>query len=527
MDALMFERLIVFGLQLMAPVTILSCAVLIPVHASSRYLATSNAQLQSNLMGLTLSNMYPGSATLWLHFTFVWGYCLYAMWLLDRHYQWYVLLRQQYITDGDSISTWLRYMPKQQPQGLRNDSVLADMPGIATQQELLNPASGYARCTRSEAGAGPAEAESQLAVSAADVSTLQGSGLEGLSYSQPKQRAAAGAAGVQLAEIRPKQQQVQQPMGQSVFASAMSADSDLFDPASTNASSSPADSRYVSRQSSLKTLLPGGKLAKSSSQHLHPHAVTFTPAADTGCLESEEAGADSNVAPETQAVRGTRSTRSSATGFAEHLKRIGSFGRKASSGYSGLELQQEWQRRQRQHQQQRAAAAAAVAAAEQLGADAEWWAHKTGDPLLDRHVVQVDIDGDLAWSEAPGPSADRLHLWWELAPADANTAAPTAEAGSRQPGRTGSNISAVPGTCLLFDKRSLRARKPSVRFRNTVHVQSLRGNLLPLHVSNYAVLVTDVPGCEGSYAADDDEYADEQFARNRKGLLSRILQATM
>jgi hypothetical protein len=30
-----------------------------------------------------------------------------------------------------------------------------------------------------------------------------------------------------------------------------------------------------------------------------------------------------------------------------------------------------------------------------------------------------------------------------------------------------SNIAAVPGTSLLFDRRSLRARKPSVRFRNT------------------------------------------------------------
>lgn len=133
-----------------------------------------------------------------------------------------------------------------------------------------------------------------------------------------------------------------------------------------------------------------------------------------------------------------------------------------------------------------------------------------------------------------GPPADRLHLWWELASADANTAAQAAAeassiaaSGHTQPGKAGSNISAVPGTCLLFDKRSLRARKPSVRFRNTVHVQSLQANLLPLHVSSYAVLVTDVPGCDGSDARDDDEYADERFARHRQGLLSRILQTIM
>jgi hypothetical protein len=51
----------------------------------------------------------------------------------------------------------------------------------------------------------------------------------------------------------------------------------------------------------------------------------------------------------------------------------------------------------------------------------------------------------------------------------------------------------VPGTSLLFDRRSLRARRPSVRFRNTVHVAGMHGEVVPLHVSNYAVLVTDVP----------------------------------
>lgn len=38
----------------------------IPVHASSDYLARSSQQFQrSNLMGLTMSNMEPGSSVLW------------------------------------------------------------------------------------------------------------------------------------------------------------------------------------------------------------------------------------------------------------------------------------------------------------------------------------------------------------------------------------------------------------------------------------------------------------------------------
>lgn len=60
-------------------------------------------------------------------------------------------------------------------------------------------------------------------------------------------------------------------------------------------------------------------------------------------------------------------------------------------------------------------------------------------------------------------------------------------------GAGSSNLLSVPNTSLLFDKRSLRARRPSVRFRNTVHVKGHDDKLVPLHVSNYAVLVTDVP----------------------------------
>lgn len=88
--------------------------------------------------------------------------------------------------------------------------------------------------------------------------------------------------------------------------------------------------------------------------------------------------------------------------------------------------------------------------------------------------------------------------WWQLAPADALSTSGGADpsssgAGGHSAAGTGSNLQPVPGTSLLFDRRSLRARRPSVRFRNTVHVRSQDGSLVPLHVSTYAVLVTDVP----------------------------------
>eukprot|EP00879_Flechtneria_rotunda_P027639 GHRR01029616.1.p1 GENE.GHRR01029616.1~~GHRR01029616.1.p1 ORF type:complete len:183 (+),score=20.31 GHRR01029616.1:253-801(+) len=66
MDALVFERLIVFGLQLMVPLAVVSCALLIPIHATSTYLATTDHPIsRSNLMILTMSNMQPKTGILW------------------------------------------------------------------------------------------------------------------------------------------------------------------------------------------------------------------------------------------------------------------------------------------------------------------------------------------------------------------------------------------------------------------------------------------------------------------------------
>lgn len=110
-----------------------------------------------------------------------------------------------------------------------------------------------------------------------------------------------------------------------------------------------------------------------------------------------------------------------------------------------------------------------------------------------------------------GQHPDRPYFWWELAPMDAfsstghdgdpsssgagdKSAAGGANGANSATGASASsNLVSVPNTGLLLDKRSLRARRPSVRFRNTVHVRRQDGGLMPLHVSNYAVLVTDVP----------------------------------
>lgn len=141
-----------------------------------------------------------------------------------------------------------------------------------------------------------------------------------------------------------------------------------------------------------------------------------------------------------------------------------------------------------------------------------------------------------------------LDHWWELGPADRSST--SGAGGGSAEGTTpvkaeqalgaaavmqdsitsasavspdGSNIVPVPGTSLLFDKRSLRARRPSVRFRNTVHVQDSDGVVVPLHVSSYAVLVTDVPDLN-LRAGGDDGSSDSGDSLASSGSLGRACQ---
>jgi hypothetical protein len=44
-------------------------------------------------------------------------------------------------------------------------------------------------------------------------------------------------------------------------------------------------------------------------------------------------------------------------------------------------------------------AAREAAAEEASGADRPWWEFRTGDPLIDRHITRVDVEGGMAWTE--------------------------------------------------------------------------------------------------------------------------------
>jgi hypothetical protein len=190
---------------------------------------------------------------------------------------------------------------------------------------------------------------------------------------------------------------------------------------SPSESSSAAASQLVSRQSSGRALLAGRHVDSSSSwADLQEAAVPQQQQHGSrpfGFLHKHGKGKAQPLASEAQAAPSMEALQlesadgavASQGGGKVRRRRSGCWRRLEGSSDSGagavsfeididaeaLAEAERQEQRQRRAKQRAAERAAAALAAEQLGADVEWWQHKTGDVLLDRHVARVDMTKEL------------------------------------------------------------------------------------------------------------------------------------
>ena len=103
MDALIAVRIISFGTLLLLPVTLAAMAILIPINYTDNYYTKDSRTSGSSdgyttvFIRLTMSNITPGSPTMWVHFFFVYGVVFWACWLITEQYKEYITLRQNYV----------------------------------------------------------------------------------------------------------------------------------------------------------------------------------------------------------------------------------------------------------------------------------------------------------------------------------------------------------------------------------------------------------------------------------------------
>jgi hypothetical protein len=380
-----------------------------------------------------------------------------------------VLLRQQYLTEGDSLSPWLGHTPKQQPLASHGSVLLPEQPST---DHYLNPLWGFARCRPSDEGLSgyishrgslkqPAAAEAEAADggagSSGDGQQRQQRREQQQQQQQPQQQerlpplrshdlqdiggdpalaasspepllspppaaapaAAAGTSnGTRSKGPNPFAQRDHQQKQEVAFELAAGRQSVGFsEPGSAGGSCLP------SRQASGRALLPVG-LQSSSGTVQQGAAGGWQQQQGPLAEEQQHRGSGKQQRHKKQQHHkqqaagngraGGQPGDSSSRGLGPMMRRLSSWrgpnwrrvsGRSTGSDIAagdaaaaaddaaaaaGVAAYEEEQQQQRQQRASEAAAAAAVA--ERLGADTVWYKQCTGDPLLDRHVVIVELD---------------------------------------------------------------------------------------------------------------------------------------
>ncbi|GAX72909.1 hypothetical protein CEUSTIGMA_g364.t1 [Chlamydomonas eustigma] len=117
LDALIFIKMWTLGIQVMLPMAILGCCVLVPINTSSGYIDLSiqnsnNAINPSKFMRWTMTNV-DSSNILWVHFFMVLIFTAYACWVLQWHYHQFVVIKHHYMIKGDGVNL-LRNLEEQE-----------------------------------------------------------------------------------------------------------------------------------------------------------------------------------------------------------------------------------------------------------------------------------------------------------------------------------------------------------------------------------------------------------------------------
>jgi hypothetical protein len=209
---------------------------------------------------------------------------------------------------------------------------------------------------------------------------------------------------------------------QGSAAAAMQVAAERSVTASPSDSSSAAGSRLLSRQSSGRALLAGKHIDSSAAaaaaapvaeahKHgskpfdlLHRRSTGHKPHKDANLQPAAASGEllDSADDAVTQAAGGrVRRRFSNCAPSGCGWSRLDARSTEDDAPVVTFAADEQGQHEQQQERKQRRAAArmaekaAARLAAKQLGVDVDWWQYKTGDLLLDRHIVRPDIEKEL------------------------------------------------------------------------------------------------------------------------------------
>ncbi|KAI3425260.1 hypothetical protein D9Q98_009028 [Chlorella vulgaris] len=97
LDALILVRFLVLGCHIFLPLTIVCCAVLLPLCMTGTYSSTGDVANMADILRYTIGNIEPGSSKLWAPFTLSYFVLAYTGYCLVQHYKSFAMLRLLYL----------------------------------------------------------------------------------------------------------------------------------------------------------------------------------------------------------------------------------------------------------------------------------------------------------------------------------------------------------------------------------------------------------------------------------------------
>ncbi|KAF6257976.1 late exocytosis, associated with Golgi transport-domain-containing protein [Scenedesmus sp. NREL 46B-D3] len=101
LDALVLQKAHAVGVQMMLPMAIIGCCLLLPLQISQAYIAGDTSYGR-----VTMANIAPSSSIMWAHWCACFLFLGWTFMLLEYHTRQYAAVRQHYLRGGDDPNYW-------------------------------------------------------------------------------------------------------------------------------------------------------------------------------------------------------------------------------------------------------------------------------------------------------------------------------------------------------------------------------------------------------------------------------------
>ncbi|KAF8056000.1 ERD4 [Scenedesmus sp. PABB004] len=134
LDALVLQKGYALGVQMLLPMAIFGCCLLLPLQTSEAFIVGD-----ASYSRVTMANIRPNSTIMWAHWVSCFLFLGWTFLLLEYHTRQYAAVRQHYLRGGDDPNYWRDlHMSEADGTHVHRSAKLLDVLGAARYDSLLD-----------------------------------------------------------------------------------------------------------------------------------------------------------------------------------------------------------------------------------------------------------------------------------------------------------------------------------------------------------------------------------------------------